>query len=202
MKKLRIYHFYIIFAIFSACGSMPKTYYYSVENNHQKVNSNRIELPYSLAISRFNADALYEDDRIIYRNAPFQVDFYNYRRWISPPPRMVAENVFQQYEASGLFNHVISMPFAAPFDYILSGKIHTFEELDEGEKWFGIVKIEFTFQNAKTNDVLWQKTISERTEINDKKTIKVVEAISKSLNKVVKESIQQLEEYLKVSSSN
>ncbi|MEZ4764445.1 MAG: hypothetical protein R3C26_15070 [Calditrichia bacterium] len=76
----------------------------------------------------------------------------------------------------------MQQPTTSATDYLLSGKILAFEEWDEADSWFGSVKIAFELYDAKTNDLVWQKTYSERKSATDKQPVEVVKSISESLD--------------------
>ncbi|MCB0291653.1 MAG: membrane integrity-associated transporter subunit PqiC, partial [Calditrichaeota bacterium] len=141
--------------------------------------------PLTLGVGGFDCDVLYEGERIVYRNSPYEVQYYHYRRWVAPPRKLVADAVQQQFSASGSFRRVVSSTAGEPVDYLLRGKINAFEEWDEEEAWFGSVAIEFVLYDADNGAVIWQNRYAEKTPAAQKDPLMVVEAISASLQRVV-----------------
>lgn len=185
-------------ALFSACGSVPPTYYYRVAEESSASTNNAL-FEKSLEIAPFTADVLYQTDQIVYRNSEYQAQFYHYHRWIAPPQKLVTERVLQFYRYSNMFDRVVKMTSPLEVDYVLQGNISSFEEWDESDKWFGLVTIQFSLLDASTQEVLWEKTISEKTPSAKREPVAVVEAISKSLNKVVEQSASEIGATLKTS---
>jgi len=182
------------------CGSMPQTFYYRIDYKIEELRNGNHAIPLTLGISQFDTDVLYEGDRIVYRQSPYQVQFYHYRRWVAPPKKIVTEKVLKQFQASGVFANVVRIPSATKTDYTLKGDIQAFEEWDEGGGWYGLVAIEFKLQNTDL-EIVWQKMLSEKTIIEKKEHIEIVKAISQSLDKVVKSSIEEIKNNLKLDSN-
>jgi len=178
------------------CGSVPQTYYYRVDYQIEDLRNGNQAIPLTFGISQFDVDVLYEGDRIVYRQSPYQVQFYHYRRWVAPPKKIVTEKVLKQFQASGVFANVVRIPSATKIDYTLKGEIQAFEEWDEGGSWYGLVTIEFKLQNMDL-EIVWNKVLSEKTRIEKKEHIEIVKAISQSLDKVVKRSIEEIKNNLK-----
>lgn len=180
----------------SYCGSVPPTYYYRIDYPFANSQNSSI-LPHTIGVAQFSADVLYDSDKIVYRNSPYEVQFYHYRRWVAPPKQIVTEKVYQQFRSSGLFQRVVRIPSTFNIDYILRGRITAFEEWDEPQAWFGVVTIEFQLYKTDSSEVVWEQVISEKTPASKQEPAEVVQAISESLNKVVAKSIMEIGEYLK-----
>ncbi|MFQ5601883.1 MAG: ABC-type transport auxiliary lipoprotein family protein [bacterium] len=186
------------FLVFCHCGGVPPTYFYRVDYEMEAPNPHNNDIiPITLGIAPFTADHLFENDKIVYRYSPYEVQFYHYRRWVAPPKKIVAETVHKHYRASGVFKRVVNLPSTFKIDYILKGRILAFEEWDESQAWFGIVTLEFQLHNSANNEIVWEKTITEKTPAASKAPVGVVQAISESLNVVVKKSIEEIRTVLK-----
>lgn len=170
--------------LLASCGSVPATYYYRVDYPAAPPAPSE-PLPLTLGVGGFDSDVLYEGERIVYRNSPYEVQYYHYRRWVAPPRKLVADAVQQQFGVSGAFRRVVSSTAGERFDYLLRGKIEAFEEWDEAEAWFGSVAIEFVLYDADNGAVVWQNRYAEKTPAARKDPLMVVEAISASLQRVV-----------------
>lgn len=181
------------------CGGVPPTFYYRIshEGHESALENDSSLLPLTIGVAQCTADVLFESDKIVYQDSPYQARFYHYRRWIAPPKKMVTEKVLQQFQESGAFQRVVSWPSSYEIDYILKGHILAFEEWDESNVWYGLVSIEFQLLDAEKNEVLWKDIFSERTLAQRKEPVEVVKAISESLYKVVGDAIAAIKESLK-----
>lgn len=180
------------------CGGVPPTFYYRIDYEISESDNRNSIIPITVGIAQFNADILYEGDRIVYRQSPYEVQFYQYRRWIAPPKKIITEKVLKQFRASGIFQRVVSIPSTFKVDYVLRGQIKACEEWDEEHAWYGIVTLEFQLQSTETKEIVWEKEISEKTIAQKKQPVEVVKAISRSLRAVVQNAIIEIEQYLKV----
>ncbi|RMF59076.1 MAG: hypothetical protein D6743_16775 [Calditrichaeota bacterium] len=196
-KSFAVFLLMLTMVELGGCGGVPPTYYYRIDYPIENDATNSTVLPVTIGVAQFGSDALYEGDRIVYRQSPYEVQYYHYRRWIAPPRKIVTEKVLKQYQASGAFKQVVRLPARVEVDYILRGQIRAFEEWDESKTWYGIVSLDFRLQRAGSNEIVWEKTISEKTMAAKREPVEVVKAISESLNKVISSSIQQVKQQLK-----
>ena len=176
--------------LLQACGSIPETYYYTVAP--LSVNAMNGETPRQqdnnaivLGVENFSAEALYDDDRIIYRESPYEVKYYHYRRWAATPRQLVTEEVRKRLQNSGLFQNVVSFPTSHHVDYVLQGRIASFEEWDRGAEWFGRVAFTAQLYDPISRRVIWSSTFEAETRAEKRVPTAVVEAIGKSLEKCI-----------------
>lgn len=172
-----------------SCGSIPEVQYYMVDLSSQaeEGGGNQKGLPVTLGISPLTAPPVYQDDRIIYRNNPYEVNFYHYRRWVASPPELVTEELYQHFVASGAFEEVVRYIGSGQVDYVLGGEVLAFEEWDENDTWYAQVGLRVRLTSTSTGDVIWQDTVFRRQAAKDREPVRVVEAMSQALEEVVAE---------------
>lgn len=177
--------------LLSACGSVPQTFYYTLAEapaaTGEPAGNHHDQLAVALGVERFAAAAIYEEDRLIYRESPFEVKYDHYRRWAARPAQLVTDEIINQLAARGLFRTVTSYPTAVPVDCILRGRILAFEEWDRGEQWFGRVAISVQLYQASSQKLLWSGTLSRETPAQKRLPAAVAQAISTSLRECVDE---------------
>lgn len=201
MKKY-IFGFLVSGALlYLSCGSIPQTYYYRIDYERNSSNSANHVVPSAIGVSQFRADVSYENDKIVYRDSPYEVQYYHYRRWVAPPKKIVTERVVRDYQDSGVFESVVKLPSATVVDYILTGQIQAFEEWDEEDSWYGVVTLEFELLDPSNHEVIWTKQFSEKTPVSAKEPVEVVRAISESLGKVIDKSITEVRQALNTNSN-
>ncbi len=182
-------------ALFSlvACGGGPQTYYYVLQAPPAVQKMAVPPISAVLGVEAFTADLPFQDNRIVYRDSPYEVHFYHYQRWIAPPPQLVAEAVRNGLKAAGLFQQVVEWPSVSRVDYILRGRVKSLEEWDEEKAWYGKVAIHFQLYDNR-NKLVWEEEISHRTAAESKSPLAVVKAINQSLDKVIQEAVEKLSE--------
>ncbi len=177
--------------LLTACGGVPETFYYTVSNlkvapdqadNHQAGTRDIV-----LGVEKFSAETLYNDDRIIYRDSPFEVKYYHYRRWAAPPRALVTDETLKRMRASACCREVVASPSAGRVDYLLTGRVLAFEEWDRDEKWYGRVALLVQLLDPASRRVLWSEVFQAETPAAKKVPAAIVEAISTSLQQCISE---------------
>lgn len=198
-------HRSLLFALgllFHACGSVPETFYYTVAplSLHEvkaATDSRTNTQALVLGVEKFSADALYDDDRIIYRESPYEVKYYHYRRWAAPPRALLTEEVLKNLQQSQLFQNVVSFPTNRHVDYVLTGRVVAFEEWDRGAEWFGRVAFSAQLYDPISRRAIWSASFESETRAEKRVPTAVVEAIGKSLEKCIADLQQALPEQVR-----
>lgn len=184
--------FAAVFALLLAmagCGKIPKVYYYSLEASLPPLPAgSSAPLPVDIAVARFRAGRPLMQDRLVFRPAPNQVDFYEYHRWVEPPPDMVARNMIAALRRANLFRSVSSAQEAPRADYLLRGTIESLEEVDSGESVSARVVLAAELVDTKTRASLWTGRGSQEASIGERS----VEGLVGGLNQGLNQSIEQL----------
>ena len=80
-------------------------------------------LPATLAVRRFEALPYLRQGRIVYRQGPAEIGFYDYHRWAADPAATVTAAVIDSLRSSRLFSFVRPYDGQGQHDYLLSGRI-------------------------------------------------------------------------------
>lgn len=186
---------FVFFSFLQSCGGVPETYYYTLAfAPGQPLNDGHTPLPFALGVEKFQSETIYDDDRIIYRDSPFEVKYYYYRRWVAPPRHLVTEKVLSHLSESGLFEKVTAYPSMVNVKYVLSGRLLAFEEWDEQDKWYGKVTFKASLYEPATQRVVWSATFAHQQSVAKKIPAAVVEAISRSLKQCLDDLTKALAE--------
>jgi len=146
-------------------------------------------LPVTLGIARLATPEPYREERIIYRASPYRVQYYAGDRWESPPADMVYQVLLEQFLGSGLFRRVIPWR-RGEADYRLETRLRRFEELDEGETWFGLVELEYEVTGNDGRSLL-REVSSHRVRAEARTVEGVVEALSRGLQASLDEAVSR-----------
>jgi len=174
--------------LLSSCGGAPETYYYTLAfEPDKKLNDGHAPLPFTVGVEKFQSEVIYDDDRIIYRDSPFEVKYYFYRRWVAPPRHLITDKVVSYLADSGLFEKVTAFPAAGQVHYVLNGRLLAFEEWDEQNQWYGKVTFKASLYEPATQRVVWNGKFEHLQPVVKKIPAAVVEALSLSLKKCLDE---------------
>ncbi|HEX9975342.1 MAG TPA: ABC-type transport auxiliary lipoprotein family protein [bacterium] len=182
---------------FACCSTIPEMHYYLIDYPiFPKNNNGEPILNVSLGIERFQATALFSDERLVYRDTPYEGKYYHYHRWITSPEDMMTDKAIEQLNASNLFSEVVPFPKFSNVDYVLSGTIKALEEWDEGDQWFARVQIAFELFDRNTRQGVWNKTIEKRNPVLKRSPAEVIKGINLSVQQCIDELSIQLKSLL------
>ena len=196
---MRIYLRYILitlmFFISIQCSRIPETHYYLIDYPIEPSQENAQPI-YNviLGVARFKADPLYDQTKLVYREAPYEGKYYH--RWITTPAEMVTDKVIEQLSHSDLFRNVLSFPRFTQVDFVLTGKIKAIEEWDQGNQWFARVRIRFELLDKTGSKLIWQTDIEKQNLVGKKTPADVVKCINNSVQQCVVDLQQKLKEVL------
>lgn len=184
-------------ALLFSCGKVPESNYYTLSlplvTAKQQNNGNSVPaVPVVIGMSKLESGFLYREDRIIYRESPYEVKYWNYRKWVAPPYVMITEYLREYLKNQHIFADVVPHPSPRRVKYVLSGRVLAFEEWDEGANWFGKVGFELTVTNTHTNQMLWQKSYERMLPVREKLPASVVAALSEGLHQCFQEVARDL----------
>ncbi len=184
----------LLLPLFYVCSStIPEMHYYLIDypisvKNDQNEPIHQIVL----GVKRFEAAPLFREERLVYRDSPYEGKYYHYHRWIATPGEMITEKIIEQLNASNLFEQVVAFPKFSQVKYILQGTIKAFEEWDEGDQYYAMVKISFELVPKIKSQIIWQKTIEKKNMISHKSPADVVKGINLSVQQCITEIEQEL----------
>ena len=186
----------LLFVLLVACGSVPDTHYYSLSYPPVDSSTTPPKLNKIVGVKKFIADPPYDQDRLVYRDSPYEIKFYNYRRWICSPREMLTENAVLHLRASGLFAGVAHAHNSQSFDYLLGGRVLQFEEWDETNRWQARVKLWLELQSTSSRKVVWQGYVESQVPVDEKQPLNVVKALSRAADDCFKQLVGKLSENL------
>ena len=177
--------------LMTACGSVPKTHYYSVT---MPAAAPAADSPSGgvLDVARFQAASVLRDDRILYYQTPTELNYYQYHRWSAEPAVLMAELVSRRVKASGAFSDVRQIPHSTPGDFQLRGRVLNFEELDYEPGGHVRMALELDLVRNSDHKIVWSGTERSERAIAGKGVGAVVDALNASAAEVVDKLLPQL----------
>jgi len=143
----------VAFAV--VCCGVPRTNYFTIEMP-QATRGGGAQIERRIAVQRFSADQTLVDDRILYRERPNELSFYEYKRWANPPVDIVTDYFIHRMKESGDYLDVSPAKTAGASDLILRGRLYHFEELDRGKEVLASVAVELELTDSKTRASVWR----------------------------------------------
>lgn len=155
----------------------------------------------NLAVQRFETAAYLRQGRIVYREAPNKVGFYEYHRWANDPSETIATAVTKSARLSGLFSRVEPYHGDEKPEYLLSGRLERLDEIDYG----GGVRVEAELSaqlvNLRTGYTVWSGVADETSKVDSRTVNSVVgemsHAVQTSIDRLMADMERQLAEATK-----
>jgi ABC-type uncharacterized transport system auxiliary subunit len=142
-------------ALAVVCCGVPRTNYFTIEMPRATKEA-VAPIERRIAVHRFSADQTLVDDRILYRERPNEVSFYEYKRWANSPVDIVTNYFLHRMKESGDYRDVSHAKSAGAADLTLRGRLYHFEELDRGKEVFASVAMELELTDSKTRASVWR----------------------------------------------
>src|SRR5208283_5557900 len=150
----------------------------------------------TLAVRRFDTPAYLRQGRIVYRQTPEQIGFYEYHRWASDPGVVVTTGVIDSLRSTSLFSVVVPYAGQDHPDYLLSGRL---ERLDEVDYKSGVrVEVQLSAQlvNVRTGAPVWAGEVTKTSEVGTRDVNSVVVAMSHTVQGSIDQLVANMEKQL------
>ncbi len=180
---------------FASCSAPPEIHYYTLDPEMQVASEDHSDapvFPYRVGVVKLDGGVLYGDDRIIYRQTPYEVKHWNYRRWIAPPNELVTQTLRGVLKQEKIFSDVVGYPAPLPPRYMLSGKLLAFEEWDRPEGWLGRVAFRLTLTDLESRQVVWEDSFSAEEPVAQKQPVAVVQSLNRALQRCLQQVVDSL----------
>ncbi len=161
------------------CGGAPKIHYYTLRFPSPSPPADS-KTSYIVGVERFRAPDVLRDDRILYFESPTQLNFYSYHRWSQDPGALVAELAARRLDSMDVFSQVRLFPSREPSDYLLKGRLLSFEEVDYEGAVKGRVGLELALVRTSDQKIVWSDTRQSERAAEGKGVEGVVNALNRS----------------------
>ena len=174
---------YLLFIVLIACGGkMPETRYYQLAAPAARAPTSGETV---VVVEPLSTDSAYDDDRIVYRQSPYRLDYYDYHRWISSPGTMVSDYLAMSLAHTGRFR-AVARELTDAAAVVLGGRVIAIEEVDRSDhRWEGRIVIELTLTDARTGEALWSQQLEETEPLPTQSPEGLAAALSRAMARVV-----------------
>ena len=144
----------ILIVLFMSCMSSPaKKYYQLFLTVSPEETLTRMEK--SIYIDRIDAQSFYDNFEIVYRDSPYQLNYYSYHFWAEKPGPLIRNSIIDYFSKNKIFSKIfIDLTSGSP-DLTLKARIRAIEEEDHEEAWFARLSMEITIVDFKSEEVLY-----------------------------------------------
>lgn len=183
-----------------ACGGpVPPTNYY-VLNLPSPVPA-VASLEHTTVVMPIRAGRIIRQGRIVYRESPEQVGYYEYHRWAEDPQASVARSLQRHVVARGTFASAAPFDGKTRADFILRGELERLEEVDHGGAVRAEVELSLELVDSDTARVVWSGAASESEAVPASEVRAVVECMSAAVERAIQRLAGELDDHFRATSS-
>jgi len=189
MKTLVRMSVCVLTLLMASCGGTRRPHYYALDiPSPPDPTHGGLRFPGAVAVSRFETPSYLREGRIVYRETPEEVGFYEYHRWASEPAQTVTTAMVETLRSSQLFSFVKRYDGHNQQDYLLNGRLERLEEIDYGGPVRVEVKISAELVNLRTGATEWTGEAPATLNVESRN----VDSVVRAMNRAVQNSIDQL----------
>ena len=135
--------------------------------------------------------------RIIYRESPVEVGYYEYHRWAEDPQESVSRALREQVLALGTFARLDHFDGRTAADYVLRGELRRLEEVDHGGGVRAAVEISLELVESATARVVWVGTAEKNEQVSASEVRSVVAGLSAAAEQAIRQLSGELDRHLR-----
>jgi ABC-type uncharacterized transport system auxiliary subunit len=149
----------------------------------------------TLAVRRFESASYIRQKRIVYRQVPEEIGFYEYHRWVNDPAETVTTAIIESLRSSHLFSEVKRYDGQNRQDYLMDGRIEKLEEIDYGGAVSVTAELSAELVNLETGNTEWTDHAAETLRVDERTinsvVVELTHAVQKSIDRLMTNLGQQ-----------
>lgn len=150
----------------------------------------------AVAVQRFETPAYLRPGRIVYRESPERIGFYDYHRWASDPGEVVTTAMIDSLRAAGVFSTIQTYDGQERAPFILQGTLERLNELDYENGVQVEVRLCAQVLNKKTGAVVWADEATKTANVGQRQVTSVVQAIGQATQAGIEQLVQDMKKQL------
>ena len=177
------------------CGAVRQPTYYSLALAPQiRDASEHSTHPVTVAVRQFETPAYLRQGRIVYREHPEQVGFYEYQRWATDPGATVTAAVVDSLRSSRVLLYSGAYDGTHHTGYLLTGRLEKLDEIDYG----GQVRVEATVSaqmvDLRTGTLAWSGSATNTANVEGHDVYSVVNQMSRAVDLCLEKLVLSMSE--------
>ena len=184
--------------ILTGCASKvryPDYYMLALAPSNDPPAADSQKLP-AIAVQRFETPAYLRQGRIVYRESPEHIGFYDYHRWASDPGQVVTMAMMDSIRASGVFSLVEPYDGQERAPYLLRGRLERLDEVDYKNGVQVEVRLSAQLLNTKTGTAVWAGDTTKTANVDQRQVNSVVRAMGQVTQQGIEHLVQDMKKQL------
>lgn len=191
-----------ILPFFPACGSAPRTDYFTLHLSPAKPvlpTESALASKYGpVAVRDVTIASEYRTDRLVYRPSPYEVGYYNYARWAIAPEANIRRALRRALSESRLLlplEETVAAEQGAAF--ILETHVDRLDEARAGpDAWEAHLSISFKLIERETKELAVFHQADIRRPVETRAPLAIVRALSEALDEAVAAFLEKADRFL------
>jgi ABC-type uncharacterized transport system auxiliary subunit len=182
--------------LMGGCASAPVKQYFTLNYTPSEMarRSYISAFPFTIRLKDFDIEDAYSRPQIVYRQNPFQLEYYSYKLWAVKPTRMITDLVQKHLLDVSMVSHVVRrLDEAYKPDYELGGVIEALEEYDSDKVWFAHLAIRIRLTRLSDSKTIYSRSFDKRKQVFSNKPEDVVKAMSEVMEFVMNQACQDMD---------
>jgi len=177
------------------CGAVRQPTYYSLALAPQIQDASEHSThPVTVAVRQFETPAYLRQGRIVYREHPEQIGFYEYQRWATDPGATVTAAVVDSLRSSRVLLYSGAYDGTHHTGYLLTGRLEKLDEIDYG----GQVRVEATVSaqmvDLRTGTLAWSGSATNTANVEGHDVYSVVNQMSRAVDLCLEKLVLSMSE--------
>jgi uncharacterized lipoprotein YmbA len=147
-----------------------------------------------VAVRRFETADYIRQGRIVYRETPHEIGFYDYHRWAADPGAAITTAMIDALRSARLFSAVVPYDGQEKQECVLSGRLVRLDEVDYGGRVRVETRLVAELVNRRTGETLWTGEASETSNIETRTVASVVGAMSHAVETSIDRLIASMDQ--------
>jgi ABC-type uncharacterized transport system auxiliary subunit len=132
--------------------------------------------------------------RIVYREAPTQIGFYEYHRWAADPGATVTTAFIESLRSANAFSTIAPYDGRDRPDYLMSGRLEKLDEVDYGSRVRVETKLSAVLTNLRTGAIVWSGDATETSNVDKRDVNSVVAEMSRAVQANIDRLVGNMEQ--------
>ncbi|MCX6556081.1 MAG: ABC-type transport auxiliary lipoprotein family protein [Candidatus Aminicenantes bacterium] len=180
MLKARSRIFLLVtFLLFAWACAGPYYFDLHLENSE---NPGSVKLNKVLLIEDVEINQTYLDQRIVYRESPFQVKYYSFMFWSKSPADLIEDAVVDFWRKSSIFKKVNAYGSAGDADLTMRIKIDAIEKYYCQNNWCARLAMDIEIEDSENKEIILTHAFDRKLKLKGNKVSDLPEKISEILH--------------------
>ena len=188
-----------LFLTIVGCVKLQIKQYYVLNYSPSSVRDrlNPGAYPCTIRLREFEIEEAYTKPQIVYRQSPFQLQYYVYRVWAVKPERMITDLLHKHLLNASLVSNIVRrFDEGNKPEYELSGIVEAIEEYDSDELWFAHLALRINLVRIKDGRTMYSRRFDHRKRVFQHEPEYVVREMSSLMEYIFTQAIHDIDAVL------